>query len=463
MTPESQEPENGQNHSDPVNLAGSSAEAADRVEAASGRFTSNWPRRLRDLRQAILRLFSKLWRALLRASGYGMTKLRAAWVHERSRRLRAGLRTGAQRIRAVVHKAWPVLRRELGFGAKVLVLLFLIVATLFAGGRYASHTIEAGQIGVRATKWGGEGVVAQDFGPGVHLDLPGVHRWYSLPAGTDLLTWRMAAPNRAGKQLDVRTQDGTSISLSLTVPYRIQKGTAHRIVAKGHRGTYQAQALAKTEQVLLNEFSRLRTEEFSRSELRQELLDDALALLNTSLSEIHVQAEDILIDEIRFSEAYEKKLVETQRERQRGRVLEARQLEDQEQQTILRRRHEIDQEVLARRIELDREIEALRAEGQRQAVEAGRSISKYESDRRADAEREYESRIAQGKAQLMRAQGLERRLHAENLAGKGGDRFLALAALQATRLEAVTLNANDPRVPNPLDVSDMVGLFADED
>lgn len=419
------------------------------------RFTRVW-RKTRSL--AILG-----WRAGLRGIARGRELAVRGWRSERSQALRSFVRARAVRVKSWLKEHWPLARRALGYGARVALLVGLTVLGVIGFGRSSLHTVEPGEIGVRASKWSGEGVAAQDFGPGLHLSLPGVHKWYSLPAGSELLTWRKNGKAGTQTPLDVRTQDGTSITLSLTVPYKVRPESAHRIVSEGHRNTYRAQALAKTEQVLLNEFGRLSTEEFSRSAVRREMLDKALALLNTSLAEIHVEAEEILIDELRFSDAYEKKLVETQRERQRGRVLEARQLEDQEQQTILRRRHEIDQELLTRRIELDREIERIRGDGQALAVESAQRVAKLESEIRADADREYELLVAQGEAELLKAQELEKRLHADILTGEGGDEYLALQAVRATRLQKVTLNSNDSRVPNPLDVESMVGLFVAED
>ena len=211
--------------------------------------------------------------------------------------------------------------------------------------------------------------------------------------------------------------------------------------------------------MLLNEFGRLNTEQFSKSDVRAQMLVGALDKLNESFDEIHLVAEQILVEGVGFSPAYEKKLVETQRERQRGRVLVARQLEDQEQQTILRQRSEIDRELLERRIELDREIEEVRVAGQGLAAEKVRTVAQFESERRANADRDYALAIATGEAALARANDLERRLHGEILSGPGGDQYLAVKAARAARLQEVTLDANDPRMPSPLDVSGMVELF----
>jgi hypothetical protein len=381
------------------------------------------------------------------------------WRHERSARLRASLRATIAGARERLRARWPRIRRAslrlLRQGAAIGALALAVLV----GGRFALHAVEPGQVGLRYSKWGGGGVAAQDFGPGLHLSLPGLHKWHDLPVGTDLMTWRSGEGEDPGRQLDVRTVDGGSVALDLCIPFRIRQGAAHLIVAEGNRGTYRELARAKAEPVLLDAFGRFASEELSDSAARRAVLERALVELNASLEAIHLVAGEILVEEVRFAEAYEKKLVETQREEQRGRVLEAMQAQDEEHTIILRRRLEIDEELQARRIELDRQIEQLTAEGILAAGESHRRVVEYESALRADAERDYQQLVALGEAALLQAERLERRLRGEILAGSGGAEYLAIQAARSTHLQDVLLNANDPRVPNPLDVARMLELF----
>lgn len=417
------------------------------------------PRELALLGHRLRRAGAWCWRHGVRLGHWSVARCRTAWGHERSIRARLLCAARLARCAAVLRRGLPSFRQGARQALLLGVVLGLIVASVQFTGNVCFREIEPGSVGVRTSKWGGGGVQMKDFEPGLHLSLPGVHKWHSLPVGTKFLTWQAEAGGRTSTALDVRTLDGTSISLSLCVLYRIQPGQAHRLVSEGHRNTFESQARAMTEQVLLREFGRLRSDDFSRTDVRGQLLAEALAQLNRKLDEIHLLAEEILVDGVGFSPAYEKKLVETQREHQRGRVLVARQLEDQEQQTILRRRSEIDRQLLERRIELDREIEEVRTAGQAQAVDSVRAVIQLESELRANADREYGLLIARGEAALSRAKDLEHRLHGQILTGPGGDHYLALQAARATHLGEVVLDANDPRVPNPLDVAGMVGLF----
>lgn len=395
------------------------------------------------------------WKGLRTVARLLASGTRRLWRHERTERgrtwLLATLRRGWNSLAALAPRGrrggLRLARYGLVAGGIALVVL--------VGGRFGLHSVEPGQVGVRYSKWG-DGVTSGDFGPGLHLNVPGVHKWHLLPRGTELMSWRGQRP------LDVRTADGSTVALELSVPYRIQEGAAHRIVARGDRATYRQLARAKAEPILLDAFGQLVSEDVADTEKRATVLDRAREELAAALAEIHLEADPVLVESIAFSESYEQKLVETQRSMQRGRVLEADEAKAKEEAVIQRRRNEIDGELQARRIELDREIEELEVASKLRAVETYRALEKYESDLAAEADREYERLVAQGKTLVLSAEKLERRLRGEILAGDGGEDYLALQAARSTRLSEVVLNANDPRVPNPLDVGGMLDLFRGE-
>ncbi len=413
------------------------------------------------------RRWARLWKAMGEMTRHAWigarelarnTRLRivAIWIHPQALALRARLRRTGQSARALGAAVMPRLKRSLRQTVLLGGACALIIALVLGLGRFSLRAIPAGQVGVRYSKWSGEGVSMTDFGPGLHLSLPGVHKWYELPSGSETLSWR---PDQEDGLLNVRTSDGTSVQLALTIPYSIVENEAHLLMAKGLRSTFREQARALAEQVLGNDLGTLSSEDYSQTEVRSALSEQSLTSLNKALAGIHLRAEAILVESVSFSPAFEKKLVETQRERQRSRVLIARQLEDQEQQTILRRRSAIDRELLDRRIELDVEIESVRAAGQAQAAERVREVSKAENELRADADRDYELLIAEGEAALAQTKQEEARFRGQILAGPGGPEYLALEAARSTRFKDVLMDSNDPRVPNPLNLDLMLGLF----
>lgn len=396
---------------------------------------------------------------LQRAAARAVTHGRAAWRSERSRRWRTHVAAAVAAGRARAVAALPATRRSASFLARAGALLVLVVLGVRYGGRWFTHPVAPGMVAVRQSKWGG-GVAARDFQPGLHLSLPGVHDWYDLPAGTQLLEWTSAlgGPTTASA-LEVRTADGNVVMLDVMVPYRVLPGEAHRIVAEGRRATFAGEVRTLVEQALQDQLGLLSLEQFSSSEVRAERIASVLDQLDETLLEAHVAAEDVLVASIDFSPAYEKKLLETQRERQRGRVLEARRIEDLEKRRILDRQLEIDREVQERRIALDRAVEEVLRAGKSEARELTREFARIETERRAEADRRHEELVATGLSALERAGALERQLRAEILSSEGGVDYLTLAAARATRLQEVVLNSNDPRTPNPLDIDAMLTLL----
>jgi len=398
--------------------------------------------------------------ALVRA---GWAYMRAAWSSERAQRGRARVRSLFADGKAWVRERLPALRRGGWALARGAALVLVVVGGLRFGGRLFTHPVEPDRVAVRQSKWGG-GVAARDFGPGLHLSLPGVHDWYDLPAGTQLLEWRMEEGQpTTSNPLEVRTADGNVVTLDVVVPYRVLPGEAHRIVAEGRRITFTGEVRTLVEQALQDQLGLLSLDAFSNSEARAVRVASALEQLQVTLAEAHVAAEDVLIGAIGFSPAYEKKLLETQRERQRGRVLEARRIEDLEKRRILDRQLEIDREVQERRIALDRQVEDVLRAGKTEARALTQALAQAEVRRRAEADRSYDELVASGQAEVERAGGLERQLRAEILSTAGGVRYLTLAAAKATNLREVVLNSNDPRTPNPLDIDAMLELLGAAD
>jgi hypothetical protein len=397
-------------------------------------------------------LFVRTFRGLLRLL-VGATGWIVGWV--RDPRTRSALDSLRRRMVSL----WQGLGRRLlrvglvGGGALLLV---------WSAGHLLFVRVAPGETAVRVSEWGGGGVTSADFGPGLHLGLPGAHAWYRLPSGTQWLSWRAAGPQDLGEMLGVRTQDGNEVFVAAAVPYRIREGEAHRIVAESNRHSYPSLVRAKTEALLLAELGRLSSEDFVDTDRRRDVLAQALLRLNESLAEVHVEAEAVLIEDLRFPAPYEKKLQENQLEKLRGRMLAASQAVSEEQLVISRRKLEIESELQARRVELERGILEVRLVGEDELEAGKRATASFVAEQRALADREYEALSLAGLELVLEAEALEARLEAEVYASPGGELYLAQQAAEATRIQSVTLDANDPRVPNVLDPDEMTRLFLGE-
>jgi hypothetical protein len=333
---------------------------------------------------------------------------------------------------------------------------------VWGAGKLLFVRVAPGETAVRVSEWGGGGVTLEDFGPGLHLGLPGAHAWYRLPSGTEWVSWRAASAEDPGEMLGVRTQDGNEVFVALAVPFRIRAGEAHRIVAESNRNAYHGLVRGKTEALLLAELGRLSSEDFVDTDRRRVVLEQALERLNESLAEVHVEAEAVLIEDLRFPAPYEKKLQENQLEKLRGKMLAASQAVSEEQLVISRRKLEIESELQARRVELERGILEVRLVGEDELEAQKRETASFVAEQHALADREYEALSLAGLQKVLEAEALEAKLEGEVYASPGGRLYLAQQAAEATHIQSVTLDASDPRVPNVLDPGEMTRLFLGE-
>ncbi|MCB9915932.1 MAG: hypothetical protein H6828_12450 [Planctomycetes bacterium] len=368
---------------------------------------------------------------------------------------RGGRRSPAPGARAAALVAGPL--RTLTRAALLGVAVWALV---LYGARWCVHRVAPGEVGVRVSEWGG-GVALRDYGPGLYLGLPGAQAWYALPAGTEQARWRADAEG-AGGLLSVRTQDGNEVLVALSVPFHVRPGEAHRIVADGARHDWRDKVRARCEAQLLTELGRLSSEEFFDSDARAARLAETLVHLDEALADVHVEAEAVLIEDVRFPAAYEKKLQETQLEGLRGKMLAAKSEVAVVERELGRERQALERDLLARRIELDGVNAERKRAAKQELEELERETARYVSERGALAEREYAAQALEGERALLAAQGLEAKLRNAVYASEGGRLYLAQQAARATRLEAVTLDSTDPRVPNPLDPAAMTRLFTGE-
>jgi uncharacterized protein (DUF1501 family) len=77
----------------------------------------------------------------------------------------------------------------------------------------------------------------------------------------------------------------------------------------------------------------------------------------------------------------------------------------------------------------------------------------------SEAKSEKARLLAQGQLALARAGALSERLHNEILEGPGGRLYLAREAAQNLQIKRVVLDPTDPRVPNILDLDELLDLL----
>ena len=381
-------------------------------------------------------LGSKLAWALLSA---GRAAAASLWHHP-------GLRGAARRLGACAASV-----------GRVGAAAGLIAGLALAGVACLTHRVPAASIGVRQTQWGGTGVERRDHATGLHFSVRGWHAWHELDRRTHFASFGTTAEG-SRPMLDLRTKQGNEIRVAAVVPYGIVEGEAHELVRDGLKSTYAKLVEATIADVLMRELADLSADDVADTDRRLERMADALPRLNSELAAYHVRATSIQIHDVRFWKQYEAVLQKKQLTRQLGLLAEASTLVEEE---MSRNAMEKNAEASEARIrgEMDKQIERLRSEKALAISQIKSDMAGYNSTRRAAADARAEQLVAEGEAELYKAQSLRERLVNEAYDTSGGRIELARQAAEKLRISRVTLNSNDPDVPSILDLDELVRLL----
>ncbi len=322
--------------------------------------------------------------------------------------------------------------------------------------------VPAPWVGVRHALWTG-GVVERDFGPGVYFSPRFLESWTRVDGAMQLMRFGGAldehsgAPSQPGS-LELRTRDGNSVWVALAIPYRVVPGRAHALVRAGLKHTWTGLARETARGVLVRQFSELSLTQWNDGEQRQAQVARTLVELNAALVRYDLAAKSILIEQVVFGEEVEKALQKRQLDAQKTLLSQvAAELERAQGNDLVA---EETQTELAR-LEAERvaQFAKLEFEASVERDEILRPAWGYHTLRRAEADRQYESELAQGALALALTEARREELLQAALASKGGEIYLGRAAARSLQIESVKLDTRDPRVPSMLDLDQLAALL----
>jgi regulator of protease activity HflC (stomatin/prohibitin superfamily) len=191
----------------------------------------------------------------------------------------------------------------------VLGLAALVVVRLVA-----LTDVEVSTVGVRYNN--ALGLQKQDLEPGFHVEVPGMHRVWRLPANYLFITYGSGSENEV---LSVRTKDNNTVNVDVSIPYRIKPGEAWQIMDAGNHlpdgeGRFRFQRFAEqtATDVLRGHLAQLRSEDFYNTDRRLEVAARTLIVLNEKLAPYHIEASTVLMRAAYFRDEYETQLAAIQ-------------------------------------------------------------------------------------------------------------------------------------------------------
>jgi regulator of protease activity HflC (stomatin/prohibitin superfamily) len=349
--------------------------------------------------------------------------------------------------------------RALLSSTRIALFVGVFTGLVLGAGWLFLVRVPPGTFGVKQANFGGGGLAAQDFGPGLHFGVRGLTEWHFVDSTTKVLAFAWESEGAPHPMLELRTKDGNVAQLGISVPYRVKRGEAHLLVAEGLKHAWNQRVKSTVEKVLLQEFANLSSADLAVTDTRIERCALTLPKLNALLSAFHVEAESILITGVMFGQEYEKKLQQVQLTRQTA-LLSNAQMEVEKQRVVNNKNtDEIDASEKAIRAEMDLAIAEQYAVGRRKIVEIDLEARDYDRRRRSEAQAEYDRLVAEGERGLLRAEQVKEELANEVYDSAGGRLLLARQAAENLNIRQVTLNSNDPRVPSVLDLDELVSIL----
>lgn len=215
--------------------------------------------------------------------------------------------------------------------------------------------------------------------------------------------------------------------------------------------------------MLREELSKLTPEDFQETEKRLASVEATLPVLAASIEEYHVEPERILIRAVRFLPSYEDKLQQKQLAQQQERLATAqRHVEDAEKVTfsIEKETEALEKEKTA---EWDKDLQEMRSVNEVAINEIRAAAVRYENQVKPEADKNYDVALAEGKLAIDRAEALRDELRNAALDTAGGRILQARDAAENLQFESVTLNSNDPSVPNIIDIDALTKLLIGSD
>ena len=337
---------------------------------------------------------------------------------------------------------------------KMIKLVSVVIIALVVGGyiivKAATIHVPIGSVGVRIQQYGilgKQGVVEEDFKPGWHRDLGPIDNWevYDGTVQTLEMTKNPQYGSESGADdVKVQSADGYSISVDVTIKYRIMADKAHRLYQDTGSGTkYKVIVRNESQKACMGLFGQMKTEDFYNPEVRRATAAKVEDVLVASLADNFVEVIDVLIRGIQFDSEYENKIrrkkladQEVELNKSMGRAAQMR----GKTQVI-----EAETQKLTSIIVKEKEAELIRmeAEANRKIAKITADAEKYATEKQADADLVEAQNSAKGQLLVKMSEAEGERLRNAAMQGVGGSTIVALEAAKNLNLSDITISTID--------------------
>lgn len=322
-------------------------------------------------------------------------------------------------------------------------VVFLVILGIFL--RLNLIKVPIGQVGVLTTEFGpGKGLVEKDYGPGFWLDLGPLHSWETFD--TTVQTLSMLATDPTGA-LKVKSADGQTVTLDVTVKYRIQPEKCWLLRKElGVGDSYKNKVRNEAVDALLPIFGTMFTDDFYNPEKRAEKSAEAERFLASRLERYYVELISILVRDVTFTPIYEQQI--------KAKALKGQEREVNEAQREAAKYRGDTQKIVAETAakvtvieqNLEKTRRELTAENEKLIAKIRADADKFVKETRADADLYKAQKTADATRLLENAKAEAQRLRQMALQGSGAKNLVALEAAEHLNLTKVVISTMDNNV-----------------
>jgi len=372
---------------------------------------------------------------------------------------------------------------------KILSTLILVaVGGVFFAAQFLFIKIDLGKTGVRTQQYallGNKGVVPEDFGPGWHRNLPLLDTWNVFDATvqtTEFTTeqerqetrkiysflssasrsYLDTAPVGGPGQVELKSKDGYTVRLDVTVKYRIKPGEVYKLYQElGSQARYKGIVRDQVQQVIRGTFGTMRTEQFYDPEVRRKKVGEATTLLDTELTSNSIELIEILIRDINFDPAYERKILDKKLADQDVELNKSRALAEEKKGETNRIAAETEAKVRVIEEELKAKQRTVKAETDKQIAQINADARLTAAKLKADADLYRAELQAKGTLLEKEAAAEGESLKATALNTPGGQNFVAFEIVQQLQLGEITVSTQSNDFLDVESVLEKVGASAE--
>jgi len=350
------------------------------------------------------------------------------------------------------------------------LLIILALACILIASQFLFIRIDVGQIGVRTQQYsvlGEKGVFPKDYGAGWHRNLPLLDTWnifdstvqtteftteqerketrkiYSFLSSTSR-QYLDSAPVGGPGQVELKSKDGFTVRLDVTVKYRVKPGEVHQLYRElGSQARYKGIVRDQVQKVIRDTFGTMRTEQFYAPDVRRAKTAEATALLEAELNGNSIELIEILIRDIAFDPSYERKILDKKLADQDVELNKSRALAEEKKGETNRIAAEteakvrvIEQELIAKQLtmkaETDKQIAQINADARLSAAKLIADADLYKAELDAKGTLLEKEALAEGE-----------QLKATALNTPGGENFVAFELVQKLNVGEVVVSTQN--------------------